>query len=212
MVQHFMTRRLAHDDAAFHRCRRRRSAVAAVQRGEIDALVNVDPMISLLESQGLIKVVADTRTSDGTRQVFGGPYPAAVLYTPRTFVEKSPRTTQALVNAFVRGLRWMTTPFGGRDRGGDAGGVCARQQAALRAGDQEQPADVSSRRPLYREGAETASAASKVFDPDVRNAKIDVSASYTDAFVEKALADSGEREAGCGWGCDLGHRPGTAAW
>jgi NitT/TauT family transport system substrate-binding protein len=37
-----------------------------------------------------------------------------------------------------------------------------------------------------REGAETAYAVLKAFDPDVRNANIDVAASYTDAFVEKA--------------------------
>jgi NitT/TauT family transport system substrate-binding protein len=83
--------------------------VAAVQRGEIDAIVNVDPVINLLESQGLIKVVADTRTLEGTREVFGGPYPAAVLYAPRAFIEEKPRTTQALVNALVRGLKWIAS-------------------------------------------------------------------------------------------------------
>src|SRR6185436_2275391 len=68
---------------------------------------NVDPMISLLESQGAIKVVADTRTPEGTRAVFGGPYPAAVLYAPKAFIDKNPRTTQALATALVRGLQWM---------------------------------------------------------------------------------------------------------
>src|SRR4029434_223576 len=81
--------------------------ISAVQRGEIDAIVNVDPVINLLESQGLIKVVADARTLEGTPEVFGGAYPAAVLYAPRSFIEEKPRTTQALVNALVRGLRWI---------------------------------------------------------------------------------------------------------
>src|SRR5262249_2686723 len=108
MVQHLMVKHgLRRDDASFVGIGASASAVAAVQRGEIDAIVNVDPVINLLESQGLIKVVADTRTPAGTRDVFGGAYPAAVLYAPRSFVAEKPRTTQALVNAFVRGLRWI---------------------------------------------------------------------------------------------------------
>src|SRR5262249_23514815 len=94
MVQHCVKR----DDASFVGIGASASAVAAVQRGEIDAVVNVDPVINLLESQGLIKVVADTRTLAGTRDVFGGAYPAAVLYAPRAFIPEKPRTTQALVD------------------------------------------------------------------------------------------------------------------
>ena len=39
-----------------------------------------------------------------------------------------------------------------------------------------------------REGADTAYAVLKAFDADVRNANIDVAATYTDAFVDKAPA------------------------
>jgi sulfonate transport system substrate-binding protein len=79
MAQHLLVKHgLKRDDASFVGIGASASAVAAVQRGEIDAIVNVDPVINLLESQGLIKVVADTRTLEGTREVFGGAYPAAV--------------------------------------------------------------------------------------------------------------------------------------
>ena len=83
------------------------SAVAAVKRGEIDAIVNVDPVIGLLESEGLIKVVADTRTLAGTREVFGGPYPAAVLYAQPAFIDKTRAPCRRWSNSFVRGLQWM---------------------------------------------------------------------------------------------------------
>ena len=56
------------------------TAIAAARRGEIDALVSVDPVINLLDSEKAIRIVADTRTVEGTRQVYGGLYPAAVLY------------------------------------------------------------------------------------------------------------------------------------
>ena len=78
------------DDASFIGVGAGPSAIAAARRGEIDALVNVDPVIAVLESEGRIRIVADTRTVEGTREVFGGPYPAAVLYVTAAFVEKNP--------------------------------------------------------------------------------------------------------------------------
>ena len=83
------------------------SAVAAMKKGEIDAISNVDPMIVKLEQDGDIKVVADSRTEEGTRAIFGGSNPAAVLYLKRDFIEKNPNTVQALVNAFYKTLKWL---------------------------------------------------------------------------------------------------------
>jgi sulfonate transport system substrate-binding protein len=146
-------------------------------------------VISLLESQGLIKVVADMRTLEGTRQVFGGPYPAAVLYMPRPFIEKNPRTVQALVSALLRGLKWMAS------HSPQEIATLMPEEYALG----NKPLYLQSIKnslPMYsvdgrfsREAAETAYAVLKAFDPEVANAKIDVAATYTDAFVEKALAE-----------------------
>ena len=100
---------LFRSDASFIGSGTGQTAVAAVRRGEIDALVNVDPVISLLESENAIKVVADTRTLEGTRQVFGGTYPAAVLYTTPGYLRANAPTVQALTNAIVRALRWIAS-------------------------------------------------------------------------------------------------------
>jgi NitT/TauT family transport system substrate-binding protein len=189
MVQHFMVRNgLASTDASFVGVGASASAVAAVQRGEIDAIVNVDPVISLLESQGLIKVVADTRTLEGTRQVFGGLYPAAVLYAGEPFIAKNPRTVQALANALVRGLRWIAT-----HSAEEIAGVMPEDYALG-----NKPLYIQSIRnslPMYsrdgrfsREAAETAATVLKTFDPDVARATIDIGATYTDAFADKASA------------------------
>ena len=73
---HFMVRismaqaGLKDDDAAFIGVGAGATAVAAAERGEIDALVSVDPVINLLESENAIRIVADTRTLEGTRQVY----------------------------------------------------------------------------------------------------------------------------------------------
>ena len=187
MVQHLMVKHgLAREDASFIGIGASASAVAAVKRGEIDALVNVDPVISLLESENLIKVVADTRTRAGTQDVFGGPYPAAVLYAARDFVNRNPRTIQALVNAFVRGLAWTASH--------PAEEIADFMPEEYALGNKALYVQAIARSlPMYsRDGrfvpaaADTAYAVLKAFDPAVAGANIDVTATYTNAFVDKA--------------------------
>jgi NitT/TauT family transport system substrate-binding protein len=85
------------------------TAVTAIQSGQIDALVNLDPVTTLLEKSGSIKIVSDTRTIKDTQEVYGGPMPAAVLYSTEEFIKANPNTTQALANAMVRALKWLQT-------------------------------------------------------------------------------------------------------
>jgi NitT/TauT family transport system substrate-binding protein len=114
------------DDASFVGTGVTSTAVAAARRADIDAIVSSDPMISLMQSEGLVKVVADTRTPEGTRAVYGGPYPGGVVYTTTDFIAKNPRTVQAIVTAFVRPEMDVGPPGRGHRHGG-AAGICARQ-------------------------------------------------------------------------------------
>ena len=82
-------------------------AVAIMKRGEIDAMSNLDPVIAQLESDGTAVAVIDTRTEKGMQQVYGGAYAAGCVYAPVEFVQKNPRTVQAVVNAMVRALRFI---------------------------------------------------------------------------------------------------------
>ncbi len=84
-------------------------ALAAVRSGQIDAICNIDPVMTMLEQKGDVRIVFDTRTLKGTREVFGGPMPAACLYAPLDFVQKHPNTAQALANAIVHALKWLQT-------------------------------------------------------------------------------------------------------
>ena len=77
-------------------------------------------------------------------------------------------------------------------RGGGFVSGGAGQGLTLRDSDVEA---ITKRLPMYsrdgrfsREGAETAYTVLKAFDPEVANAKIDVAATYTDAFIDKALS------------------------
>ena len=94
-------------DAAFIGVGTGLSAVAAIKRGEIDAIANLDPVISKLETDGDVVIMADTRTEAGTRAIFGGSNPAAVVYLKNEFIEKNPNTTQAIVTAFHKALTWI---------------------------------------------------------------------------------------------------------
>ncbi len=86
------------------------AVVAAVRNKAVDAVSNVDPTISVLQTNGDLGVIlADTRTTTGTLRVFGGPYPAACLYVKEEFIQQNPNTVQALVTAMVKALQWIKT-------------------------------------------------------------------------------------------------------
>jgi NitT/TauT family transport system substrate-binding protein len=78
------------DDASFVGTGVTSTAVAAARRAEIDAIVSSDPMVSLMQGEGLVSVVADTRTPEGTQAVYGGPIPAAWSIRHRLSLRKTP--------------------------------------------------------------------------------------------------------------------------
>src|SRR3954468_21801292 len=82
-------------------------AVAAMEKGELDAMSNLDPVITQLESTGKYVAVADSRTEKGMKDIYGGDYMASVIYTTDEFVRKNPNTVQAVVNAMVRADKWI---------------------------------------------------------------------------------------------------------
>ena len=176
------------EDASFIGTGSGGTVVAAVQHGEVDGISNADPVITKLDRGGLIKIVADTRTLEGTTKVYGGPYPAAVLYAPASFAEKNPNTVQALVTALVRGLKWVQSH--------NADEIAKMMPEEYMLGDKATFVEsIKANHDAYspdgrftREAAETAYRVLKAFDPNVQGATIDLGKTYTDRFVEKANA------------------------
>ena len=85
------------------------TAVAAMVNGEIDAISNIDPAISMIDKKVGLKPIVDTRTEKDTIDLFGAPVPAAVLYLKPEFAKENPETVQRLVNAFYKGLQWLAS-------------------------------------------------------------------------------------------------------
>lgn len=163
-------------------------ALAALRSGQIDAIANLDPVISMLEQKNEIKVVADTRTLRDTNTVFGGPMPAATLYTTEAFLQKNPQTAQALTNAMVRALKWI-------QKAGPSDIIKVVPESFL-LGDRGLYLEAYSK---VREaispdgyfpeaGPATALKALQAFDPAMAGKKVDLSKTYTNDLVKKANA------------------------
>jgi NitT/TauT family transport system substrate-binding protein len=83
------------------------TAIAAIASGQVWAGAMVEPAASQLEKSAAGKALYDTRTAQGTRQVFGGSWPAAGFYATSEFVKQNPRTVQAIARAGVRSLKYI---------------------------------------------------------------------------------------------------------
>jgi NitT/TauT family transport system substrate-binding protein len=161
-------------------------AIAALRSGQIDAICNTDPVMTMLEQKGDVKIVTDTRTLKGTNEVFGGLMPAACLYAHTEFVQKNPKTCQALANAIVHGLKWLQTA-GPSDiiktvpesyLLGDRGLYLASFNQIREA--------ISLDGVLPDDGPRTALKALASFDHSIKADKIDLSKTYTNEFARRA--------------------------
>lgn len=163
-------------------------AVASMRAGQIDAISNLDPVITLLKRSGDLKIVTDTRILAESEKVFGGPMPAACLYAPQPFIDKNPNTVQALTSAIVRADKWIQSA-------GPSDIVKAVPESYL-LGDRAVYLDAfeSAKGALSPDGmfpahgADTAYKALASIDDKIAAAKIDLDKVYTNEFVKKANA------------------------
>src|SRR5664279_2701999 len=163
-------------------------AVAAMRAGQIDAISNLDPVITLLVRSGDLKIISDTRVVAEADRIFGGPMPAGCLYTQQTFIDRYPATTQALANATVRADRWI--------HNAGPGDIIKAVPENYLLGDRAVYVDaflaakgaLSPDGMIPEAGAETARRALASIDPEIANAKIDLAAIWTNDFTKRANA------------------------
>lgn len=106
-------------------------AIAALESGQIDAIANLDSVMTKLDRAGEIRIISDTRTLTDTKTVFSGNMPAGCLYAAQSFITKNPNTTQALTNAMVRALKWLQGASGKDLIATRAGKLSARRSRAV---------------------------------------------------------------------------------
>jgi NitT/TauT family transport system substrate-binding protein len=161
------------------------TAVASVKRGEIDAMVNLEPVISTLTRDGSITVLADSRTEAGTKAIFGGSNSAAVLYVSPEFIQKNPETSQRLVNAFYKALTWIASA--------SLDDIAASVPEEFYLNDRALYLEaVKNSLPTYSRDGIIGEASMKAalellsFDAEISAAKIDLPKTFDGRFVEKA--------------------------
>ena len=170
------------------------NVIAAVDQGRVDVISQTDPAVTILEKDGKVKVIAETRSPEGTEKLFGGPMPAASLYAPVEFVRKNPNTVQALTNAMVRALIWMqeaspqqilSTVPEEYTLGNKAMYLFAYNNVKT----------AYSKDGLFSEaGAKTTLKVLAASNPKIKPGEIRLGDTYTNEFVSKALAKYGKKK------------------
>ena len=163
------------------------SAIAAMEQGQIEAAIMLDPAVTVLQSKDKdLKILSDTRSQKDTLAVFGGEYPGGALYTKAEWIAAHPKEVQAMTNAIISTLKWihshtpeeiadkMPPEYVGKDK--------ALYIAALK----NTMAMYSETGRMDPKGAEAVLAVFSQSSPEIANAKIDLSKTYTNTYVDAA--------------------------
>ena len=161
-------------------------ALDALRSGQIDALSNIDPVMTMLEQKGDVRIISDTRTLKGTAEVFGGPMPAACLYAPLEFIRKNPNTCQALAHAIVRGLKWLQTAGPGDIIKAVPESYFLDDRALYLASFSKVRESISLDGIIPEDGPRTALKALASCDASIKPDSIDLAKTYTNNFARRA--------------------------
>ena len=170
------------------------TVIAAIDQGRVDVISQTDPAVTILEKEGKIKVIAETRTPEGTEKLFGGPMPAASLYAPIEFIRKNPNTVQALTNATVRALLWMQQASPQQILDTVPEEYLLGNKAMYLFAYNNVKSAYSKDGMFPDAGAKTTLKTLATFNPAIKPAEIKLAETYTNEFVKKALAKYGSKK------------------
>jgi NitT/TauT family transport system substrate-binding protein len=161
------------------------TSIAAIERGKIDAgVLTGSSIVTVQRHVPNLTILADTRTTDGVKQLFGTEvYPAHDLLAPTEWLHKNPDAARKLAGAVNRATKWM------REHSPEE--IRERMPMQYRAPDKE--SDLAALRAtipmlshdgtVSRAGAEAVRNALAISTHNVRTASIDLSQTYTNEFV-----------------------------
>jgi len=168
------------------------TAVAAMEQGTIDAAIMLDPAVTVLQGQDkTLKILSDTRSQKDTLAVFGGEYPGGALYTKAEWIATHEKEVQGMTNAILATLKWIHshTPEEIADK--MPANLVGKDKALYVAA-------LKNTLPMYSEtgrmdpkGAAAVLAVFSQSSPDVAKANIDLTKTYTNAFIDAANKKTG---------------------
>ncbi len=162
------------------------TAVAAMEQGQIEAAVMLDPAVTVLQgSHKDLTILSDTRTQKDTMAVFSGEYPGGALYSTTAWVNGHEKEVQGLTNAIMNTLKWIHSHTPEE--------IMAKMPEGIVGKDKElYLAALRNTIPMYSEtglmdpkGAAAVLAVFSEGSPEVAKANIDVSKTYTNKYVEQ---------------------------
>jgi NitT/TauT family transport system substrate-binding protein len=163
------------------------TAIAAMEQGQIDAAIMLDPAVTLLQGKNKdLKILSDTRTQKDTLAVFGGEYPGGALYTKADWIASHEKEVQGMTTAIVATLKWIHSHTPEE--------IMAKMPPEMVGKDKDlYLAALKNTIPMYSEsgrmdpkGAAAVLAVFSQSSPDVAKANIDLSKTYTNKYVEAA--------------------------
>ncbi|OZI52716.1 ABC transporter substrate-binding protein [Bordetella genomosp. 4] len=161
-------------------------AVTALRSGQIDAMSNTDPVVSMLAMAGDMDIIVDTRTLKDTQAIFGGNMPAGSLYAPQAFLDENPNTTQALTNAIVRADKWLQQASADEIAKTVPTQYLLGEPDVYKAALEKSKEGFSPDGVIPEDGAATATKALAAYVKGFDAAKIDPSKAWTNEFTQRA--------------------------
>ena len=163
------------------------TSVAAMEQGQIEAAVMLDPSVTVLQgSHPDLRILSDTRTQKDTLDLFGGEYPGGALYSTTAWISGHDKEVQALTNAILSTLAWIHSHSPEE--------VMAKMPPEMVGKNKElYLAALKNTIPMYSQtgrmdpkGADAVLTMFSESSPEVAKANVDVLKTYTNKFVEQA--------------------------
>jgi NitT/TauT family transport system substrate-binding protein len=180
---------LRQGDAGFLSVGAGNTFIGSMQRNRIDAGMTSEPTVSIMLDSKDAKVLVDMRTPEQTRAALGGDYPGSAVYVRADWLQKNPATAQKLANALTHALQFIAT------------------HSAEQIADKMPPSYYNGNRRVYVEalahsiasftadgkmpadGPKTVLDVLSRFGAGIVPAKIDLSKSFTNQFVNAVPAN-----------------------
>ena len=152
----------------------------------------LDPAVTQLKNRHPdLRILADTRSEKDTRATYGGDYPGGAFYAPVDWVKDNPKAAQGLVDAMIMTLDWIHSHSPAE--------IAAKMPEDYKGKDAKLYLEaLTNSIPMYSKtglmdpkGAQAVHDVFAQFDKSVADAKIDITKTYTNAFVEAAMKKMG---------------------
>ena len=162
------------------------SFIAAIKQDRIQAGMTTEPTVSQLLKTGDAQVLVDMRTEEGTKAALGGLYPAPSLYVSNAWAESHKEQATKLAHAFAKTMQYLHTH--------SAEEIADKMPRDYYGNDKAMyVAAIKSSLPMFTTdgrmpegGPETVLKVLSTFKPQVKAKNIDLSKTYTNAYLPAA--------------------------